>query len=353
MEMEKDFICNGALNMDMLFKIESGYEPILRDVGRMVGKELPFDGHDDFPQDKFPEVMDFLYKRLPVTKSSGGSASNVAYYLREMGFSVGFAGRTGKDEDSDKLIADLGLDDTRGIVRGDGYCGYVVSLESADNRYMLIFPNENNNLGIDDLFDIGLETIYNTKLLHMTSFVGEQQVKLQKWLVDHAPRSVKLALDIGFYERMGFDKLTPMIAKCYTIFGNSEEFQELTGKKGFEEAVDYLLSYDYCYHGEGPQIIACKLGERGCYVRSRNEEHYVPALELPANAELHPTGTGDAFDAGFLARLMSAKQKRQRLDLYACGLYGNTLGRNKLLLVREDFHPRAEDLRVHAALNQA
>jgi len=133
----------------------------------------------------------------------------------------------------------------------------------------------------------------------------------------------------------------PIIAKCYAIFGNSEEFQELTGKKGFEEAVDYLLNSDYCYHGKGPQIIACKLGADGCYVRSKDEEYHIPAMKLQDDAELHPTGTGDAFDAGFLAGLCLGK------GLYECGLYGNRLGYEKLFVVRENFHPRVEDLEAY------
>ncbi|MCW4035226.1 MAG: carbohydrate kinase family protein, partial [Candidatus Bathyarchaeota archaeon] len=64
----------------------------------------------------------------------------------------------------------------------------------------------------------------------------------------------------------------------------------------------------------GVNVVAVKLGNRGCYVFDGKEGFTVEAFKVNA---VDTTGAGDAFCAGFLYGLL--KQK----DLYECGRLGN------------------------------
>ena len=69
---------------------------------------------------------------------------------------------------------------------------------------------------------------------------------------------------------------------------------------------------------QGVGVVALKMGEDGCYVRSRDGlEVTVPALQVPA---VDATGAGDAFAAGFLAGVMRG------LPLESCARLGNATG---------------------------
>jgi len=66
--------------------------------------------------------------------------------------------------------------------------------------------------------------------------------------------------------------------------------------------------------GMGVEVMAVKLGSRGCYVTDGKESYLVPAFtKKPKDT----TGAGDAFCAGFIYGLLNQK------DLYTCGKLGN------------------------------
>ena len=64
----------------------------------------------------------------------------------------------------------------------------------------------------------------------------------------------------------------------------------------------------------GAEIVAVKLGKRGCYVTDGKENHMIDAYKVDA---VDTTGAGDAFCAGFIFGLFKGK------DLFECGRLGN------------------------------
>jgi len=83
--------------------------------------------------------------------------------------------------------------------------------------------------------------------------------------------------------------------------------------------VKLLTGQDYREGAEtfiklGADLVAVKLGKRGCYVTDGKESRLIEAYKVEA---VDTTGAGDAFCAGFLYGLI--KQK----DLYECGKLGN------------------------------
>ncbi len=78
------------------------------------------------------------------------------------------------------------------------------------------------------------------------------------------------------------------------IFPNESEAEFYSGKTEYREMAEVFLDY-------GVKNVIIKLGKQGCFVKNREEEFYVPALEVNA---VDATGAGDNFVAGFLSSIL-------------------------------------------------
>jgi sugar/nucleoside kinase (ribokinase family) len=67
----------------------------------------------------------------------------------------------------------------------------------------------------------------------------------------------------------------------------------------------------------GVKTVALKLGEKGCYVLTPDGELSVPAFRIDA---VDGTGSGDAFDAGFLCGILKG------WDLEKTARFANAVG---------------------------
>ncbi len=325
----KDVTGFGALNIDLIYE---GVD--FETVERIVKKRLPSDSEDFYPPELFQPVMDCLNSHAKLTaRSGGGSAANTVYALSGLGFSTGYIGKVGLD--GDFLLDGLSNVDKNWIARGMGNSGCALCLQANGKRTIMIFPNENNTLTQDDIN----RDAYKTRFLHLSSFSGDNPFKAQVSMVQHLQPCVKVSFDPGaIYVGKGLQELLPMIGRTYVLFVNESELRMLTGKPP-EEGCHFILNTDYKSFGEGPKIVACKRGEHGSMAMNRRGE-YVEAkpVMVPRDKQKYPTGTGDAYNAGFLAGLLHGR------DLGTCATYGNTLGAQKLRVPRENLHMGMKDL---------
>jgi ribokinase len=88
---------------------------------------------------------------------------------------------------------------------------------------------------------------------------------------------------------------------------NKAEIEKMFGMN-YMDAAEECLSL-------GIEVVAVKLGEKGCWIRSGNKEFTVPAYRVKA---IDTTGAGDAFNAGFLYGYLTGK------DIETCGKSGTT-----------------------------
>ncbi|MFQ5857535.1 MAG: carbohydrate kinase family protein [Anaerolineae bacterium] len=70
-----------------------------------------------------------------------------------------------------------------------------------------------------------------------------------------------------------------------------EEAKMIAGRDEPGDVADFFLGY-------GIEVVALKMGERGCFVRTAGEEISLPAHSVEV---VDATGAGDSFAAGFLA----------------------------------------------------
>jgi len=272
-----DVVGFGALNLDKLYKVN------------MIAKK-----------EEEGSVLDFK-------ESAGGSAANTVVGLARLELRTGFIGKVAADREGNFLLDDFRKEnvDTNGItVSEKGRSGSVMGfIDPKGDRALYVDPGVNDQL---DFKDINLDYVAGTEFLHLSSFVGERPFKAQKQLIEQLS-SVKISFDPGaIYARKGLAAMKPIIRRSYVMFPNGIEVKLLTGQDYREGAETFLKL--------GAELVAVKLGKRGCYVTDGKESHLIEPYKVEA---VDTTGAGDAFCAGFLYGLI--KQK----DLYECGKLGN------------------------------
>jgi ribokinase len=165
--------------------------------------------------------------------------------------------------------------------------------------------------GVNDTIrfsEVNSEYASRTKLLHLTSFVGQTVLQTQIKLLETLPREVRVSFDPGaIYARLGLDKLDKIVRRAFVIIPNSGELELLTGETDYCRGADLLLQ-------KGIRMVAVKLGSKGCYVTDGRETHLIEPFKVKV---VDTTGAGDAFCAGFLYGLIHDK------TLEECGRIGN------------------------------
>ena len=274
-----DVIGFGALNVDMLFKVE-----------RLAAAE-----EESFIED--------------YTEACGGSAANTVVGLARLGCKVGFIGKVANDREGKLQINCFKTEgvDTSGIIEATkGKSGSVMGFVDRKGARALYI-----NSGVNDLVEpreIKWNYISQTKFLHLSSFVGEKSFRAQKKLLSALPIDVKLSFDPGsLYAQKGFAVIEPIIRNSYVLMPNAVELEQLTGEEDYRKGADFMIAM-------GVKIVAVKLGNKGCYVTDGQERLSVEPFKVKA---VDTTGAGDAFCAGFLYGLIHEK------SLYECGQLGN------------------------------
>ncbi len=282
----KDIIGFGALNVDFIYKVAG--------LGNLESRQrrLKPGGEVYASLEEFEPILQKLVKiGTLVSKSGGGQAANTTFALSKMGFSAGFIGKVGTDPNGDFLIRSLESVDTSRIAR-DGVSGVCLAiLDKSRDRSNLVFPNANNSLAFDE---IDLDYVAAARYLHLTSFAGEAPFQVQSEVLEHIPDAVKVSFDPGeIYARLGIEELLPVLKRTSVLFITDSEIRILTGKD-YKSGAAKLLEL-------GPEIVACKMGEGGSYILSKQTEFRIPA---PRVKVVDRTGAGDVFAAGFLAGLL-------------------------------------------------
>jgi ribokinase len=274
------FIGLGALNFDRLYKVQS-----------MAS------GDEEIPIHETVE-------------EPGGSAANTIYALGKLGQPAGFIGAVGGDPEADevlKSLKDVGVDTSHVKVKENLRTGMVIGLvDSKGERALYIAPGANNWISFKD---INLDFLKGASVLHFSSFVNPEQLKVQKKIAKVLDEETKLSFAPGsLYVKKGFKAISPIIEKSHVLFLNEAEARILTGMD-YEEASRFL-------QGKGCKLVVITLKEKGCYIAGGGESVHVPAIKTKAK---DTTGAGDAFCAGFL---LGMEEKRK---LEECGLIGNFL----------------------------
>ncbi|MCK4591056.1 MAG: carbohydrate kinase family protein [Candidatus Latescibacteria bacterium] len=281
----KDVVGLGALNLDLIYRVPEDLFPGNIQPGIEVLGET----------EQLESILQLVRKVGKLEdKSGGGSAANTILALSRMGFDTGYVGKIGNDPEGSFLLKSLkGVDTSK--VRNGKQTGVCISLLSeSGERALLIFPHSNDCLTYNE---VDMEYIANTRFLHLSSFAGDTPFCVQRRVVEDIPPGLKVSFDPGeFYARRGLEQLLPFLKRSFVVFLTRKEVELLTGEH-YKAGCRKLLEY-------GPEVIVCKLAERGSYVLSAEQEIQTPAEQTEV---VDKTGAGDVFDAGFLTGLLLEK----------------------------------------------
>lgn len=281
-----DFIGFGALNVDYVYAVDD-----LANI--VVGGRICAPGSEMFcTEEEFVAVKELLeaHGRL-VGRSAGGSAANTAVAMIKMGFTAGYVGKVGKDENGDFLLDSMKGVDVSRVARGGVTGMTVVVLDPDGERTIIVLPNCNDDIVFED---IDVDYVTDTRFLHMTSFAGDGPTRAQNMIAELMRGKARLSFDPGeISTQKGLVKMMPTLKNSHILFITDREVRLLTGED-YVDGTREIIKY-------GPEIVVCKQGKIGSYILTHDQEFRVAALDIKA---VDKTGAGDVYAAGFLAGML-------------------------------------------------
>ena len=218
-----------------------------------------------------------------IHKSMGGQAANVASWLAHLGMQTRFVGCVGF-VDIGKLDSELSQEGIEASLQSSARpTGSLVVLVQGESRSMLTDRGANFDLNLRAIDPSGFAAVYLSGYSLLGRGIGE--------IEDFAGRvrraGALLAIDpgsYGFIQDHGVEEFRKLISHADIIFPNLEEEQLL----GLSESI--------------PLCVVTR-GESGASATWANGQS-IQAQGSPVNS-IDPTGAGDAFSAGFLAKLVA------------------------------------------------
>ena len=234
-----------------------------------------------------------------LNESCGGSAANTIIGMARLGLATGFLGKVASDREGDLLLENLKKEgvDTGGVIKSyHGRSGTVQGfVDTEGDRALYVDPGVNDEIRSQE---INLEYLSNTRLIHLTSFVGKS-IQAQKELLDAIPSKITVSMDPGMiYAQKGIKTIEALLNRTDILLLNQKELELMTPQiNQEEEKIQRLLDF-------GIKILVVKQGERGCMVTDGDESHFLRAFNVNCQ---DTTGAGDAFNSGFLYGFLRGK----------------------------------------------
>ncbi|MDY6771284.1 MAG: carbohydrate kinase family protein [Candidatus Nanohaloarchaea archaeon] len=276
MTEDTDIAVVGDINMDIIPK------PIEKDV--------------PIKKDGQVFVEDVVYRR-------GGQGANFAVQLAGLGGDVAFHGKLGDDRHGEFLhdhLADQGVVPRVNLDPGVK-TGTTLAVTWQDGQRHYISHTENNaQLSLED---IDMEAVKDAEhvarrgVWFSDPMLDGGNEELLRTAKEHgAETSIDLHWDPHWNRDSGKAdrrrrQFYDALEHADLLMGNEEEVAQLAKKDTLAAAVDFLRK-------KGADTIVVHQGERGSTIFDEDGHHKIPTdhVDNPSN----PTGTGDAYDAGFL-----------------------------------------------------
>lgn len=246
------------------------------------------------PIDEWPE-RGRLSLVEEMTIGIGGCAANTGIGLAKLGARAAVVGRVGDDGFGSFVRATLeesGVN-TEGInVDPDvGTSGTMVMVHGDGERSFLHYMGANTRVQPADMPDVILEhsrIVHIAGTLVMPGFDGEPAAEVLRRAREAGAIT---CLDTVWDATGTWMKLVgPMLPHADMFLPSIAEAAEIVGEAEPGRIAEKLMEH-------GVKIVGLKMGEKGCYLRTADEELRIPAFEVDS---VDGTGAGDAFVAGFL-----------------------------------------------------
>lgn len=244
----------------------------------------------------------------------GGSAVNAAMQASRLGVEVGFIGKTGKDE---------GGEEVRALLRKEGILSDLVSENAGLVTSMAVNLIDKNGQSIGvhygeaskslSVSDIDLENdLFGRCQAVYFGGTAKQPLLLkdgEQLFQELNSRGIKIFYDPNRFpvqdEATDRNLLLDQLAHVEGYLPNEEELLQLTDKTSVDEAIELVL-------GTGVGFVALKLGERGCRIKTKDDDFTVAGHKV---TPLTTVGAGDCFNATFIAYYLKGKSLKECAEL--------------------------------------
>jgi sugar/nucleoside kinase (ribokinase family) len=266
------------------------------------------------PIDHLPVAGELILSaRLPL--ATGGCAANVGIDLAKLGVSVGVAGCVGQDAFGRYMIDELaagGVDvsNVRQLAEAETSGTLIINVRGEDRRFVHCVGAN----ALVQVSDIPRDRMRASKVLYVGGYLlmpGLEGEPLAALFREARAAGVKTVLDIvlpGPGDHL--PKLEPVLAETDVFLPNTDESRVLTG-----ESDPVKQAERFAAAGAGTVVITC--GNEGSVVVSGKTRLRAGIHQLEYKGG---TGSGDAFDAGFIAGMLEG------CDLADCIRWGSAVG---------------------------
>ena len=284
------------------------------------------------PVDRVPEAGE-LVAAEQIQLGLGGCASNAAVDLAKVGVSVGVSGCVGEDAFGRVITEALasGGVDTGGIHRVTGIgsaCTMIVNVRGQDRRFISTSA-ANTRFTVEH---IPADWVRQAKVIYLGGYYmmpGLETEAMVRFFRDARAAGAKTILDVVLYgDQPYWDRLAPLLKQTDVFMPNDDEAALITGLKDpLEQAARF--------RDAGAKTVVITQGEKGSLLVTDG---------LRLRAGVYPigfvggAGSGDAFDAGYIAGLLAGE------DPAGCLRWGSALGAScvRSIATTESIFSRAE-----------
>ena len=266
------------------------------------------------PIDRLPNPGELVVSdRLPL--SIGGCASNVAVDLARLGVRVGAVGCVGHDYFGRFILDSLaGANvDTADIHQLEGVetSGTLIINVAGQDRRFIHAVGANGKLTADH---ISIDRVRAAKVFYVGGYLlmpGLDPHKLAELFRQARASGVKTVLDVVLPGPGNhWDQLAPVLAETDVFLPNTDEAALITGSTDPIQQAEQFLN-------AGARTVVITCGSQGSLLLSDNLRLRAGIYQIDYRGG---TGSGDAFDAGYIAGLLNGE------DPLGCLTWGTAVG---------------------------
>jgi len=246
---------------------------------------------------KFPKAGETIVGKKFI-QNPGGKGDNQVIASARVGGDVTFIGAVGDDNYGELLKKNLEENNVKThmkiVPNMSSQIATILIDESGENRIVIV-PGANNFVDkkqIDDNYDIIKECDIILMQLEIpmetVEYVVDKFYELNKIIILNPAPGAELSDNI--------------IKKCTYLTPNENEIGLIT--KMPYDTIDNIKSAAKCLFDKGAQNVLVTLGEKGAYLKNKNDDIIIPTLKVKA---LDTTGAGDCFNGVFAACLAMGK----------------------------------------------
>jgi ribokinase len=246
---------------------------------------------------QFPKVGETIVGKKFI-QNPGGKGDNQVIAAARVGGDVTFIGAVGDDNYGELLKKNLEANNVKThlkiVPNMSSQIATILIDETGENRIVIV-PGANNFVDkkqIDDNFDIIKECDIILMQLEIpmetVEYVVDKFYELNKILILNPAPGAELSDNI--------------IKKCTYLTPNENEIGLIT--KMPYDSIDNIKLAAKCLIDKGAKNVLVTLGEKGAYLKNKNEDIIIPTIKVKA---IDTTGAGDCFNGVFAMYLALGK----------------------------------------------